>query len=178
MSIVINLLGGPSVGKSTMATKVYTDMKKMGLKVELVREFAKEWAWDGRVIEPFYQMAIIGEQIRRESSLFGKVDYIITDSPAILGAFYMDYNHNQDYMTDMVKSYIHYAEGKGVRFKNLILPRNKNYNSSGRFETKAQVEVLDYSLTDFLDENKISTEEYSESAIMGLIKKEPVSGAW
>jgi nicotinamide riboside kinase len=178
MSVVINLLGGPSVGKSTKAAELYSEMKKRGLKVELVREFAKEWAWEGRTIGPFDQMAIIGEQIRRESSLFGKVDYIITDSPAILGAFYMDYNHNQEYMTKMVKDYLSFSEDQDVVFRNVVLPRHTNYIRSGRFETEEQAKTIDYSLTDFLSEQKIRYEYYYEDLIDEIVNPRPASGAW
>lgn len=150
MTKVINFLGGPSCGKSTYAAELYAKMKHSGYKVEMVREFAKEWAWEGRKIGPFDQISILGEQIRRESSLFGKVDYIITDSPAVLGAFYFDYNHNEVFMNEMVKSYYNYSEDQGVEFCNFVLPRKKDYDPSGRYETEAQAKQIDQNIKEFM----------------------------
>ena len=162
MTKVINLIGGPSIGKSTMAAYIYFSMKEMGYKVELVREVAKEWAWEGREIGPFDQMAILGEQIRRESTLFGKVDYIITDSPAILGAFYFDYNHDETFMNRMVKNYYNYSESHGVEFYNFVLPRMKQYDPSGRFETEEEAKKIDYEIKHFLDEYQFEWIQLSE----------------
>lgn len=150
MTTVINLLGGPSCGKSTLAAELYAKMKHLGLKVEMVREVAKEWAWEGRAIGAFDQMAILGEQIKRESSLYGKVDYIITDSPVLLGAFYFQHNHKQEFMSNMVFDYYNYSLNRDVNFKNFKLIRTKDYEKAGRFESKEQALNIDNALTDFL----------------------------
>ena len=143
MSIVVNLLGGPGTTKSTLAAELYAEMKKRRLKVEMVREVAKEWVWEGRKIGPFEQISILGEQIKRESSLFNKVDYIVTDSPALLGSFYFDYNHNQTFTNQMVRDYYRFAEKNGVDFFNFILPRIIEYDADGRFESKEEAINID-----------------------------------
>jgi len=175
LTTVINLFGEPGVGKSTLAAEIYSEMKKMGLKVELVREFAKELAWEGKKIGPFDQMAIIGEQIRRESSLFGKVDYIITDSPALLGAFYMEYNHNQTYMTDMVKKYLFYSTEKNVVFKNYLIDTHKEYVQDGRYETEDEAKKIKSTLIDFLN-NDYVYEIYDN--ISSILEPKNKSLAW
>lgn len=38
---VINLHGGPCIGKSTTAAEVFVAMKKLGMSVELAHEYAK-----------------------------------------------------------------------------------------------------------------------------------------
>lgn len=143
MTTVINLIGGPGTGKSTLAAELYAKMKRMHLSVEMVREVAKEWAWEGKAIGPFEQIAILGEQIKKESSLFNKVDYIITDSPVLLGAFYFDYNHNELFMNKMVRDYYLFAASKDMEFKNYIIPRSGTYDKIGRFESEAEAEDID-----------------------------------
>lgn len=144
MTTVISLIGGPGAGKSTMAADLYSKMKRKHMNVEMVREVAKEYAYDGRKIGPFEQIAIIGEQIKKESSLFGKVDYIVTDSPVLLGAFYFDYNHNERFMNKMVQDYYRFAEKNGIKFKNYIIPRiDEVYEKSGRFEDEADALDID-----------------------------------
>lgn len=153
MTVVLNLLGGPSSGKSTLAAELYAKMKHKCLKVEMVREVAKEWAWEGRKIGPFDQMAILGEQIKRESSLYGKVDYIVSDSPVMLGAFYFEYNHGRGFMNNMVKEYYYFAEEKGIKFVNIRLRRTKEYEQSGRFETLDEAIKIDQAIYAYISDN-------------------------
>lgn len=155
MTTVINLLGGPSSGKSTLAAELYAKMKHRGLKVEMVREVAKKFAWKGHQIGPFDQLAIIGEQIEEESLLFGKVDYIVTDSPVFLGGFYMKYNHSQDFMMKMVQDYYNFAESQNVEFFNIRLKRGKPYDPNGRFETEDQALAIDEALYWILHESSL-----------------------
>lgn len=155
-TVVINLFGGPNTGKSTLQADLYSYMKKAGYRVEMVREVAKKWAWGKTEITPLDQLNIIGEQIKDESDLYGKVDYIITDSPIMLGAFYMDHNHGELFMQDMVRQYMDFAEKNGVIFKNILLTRKGiPYDPSGRFENKYQLEILDDNLKAFIVEARL-----------------------
>lgn len=43
--IVVNLYGGPGVGKSTGAAYVFARLKEAGVVAELVTEFAKDLTW-------------------------------------------------------------------------------------------------------------------------------------
>lgn len=45
---VITLWGGPGSGKSTMAAEIYARLKRQLCNVEMVREYVKGWAWEGR----------------------------------------------------------------------------------------------------------------------------------
>lgn len=163
MTTVINLLAGPGAGKSTLAAELYAAMKKQHMKVEMVREVAKEWAWEGRAIGPFEQISILGEQIKRESSLFNKVDYIVTDSPVLLGAFYFDWNHNQSFVNQMVRDYYRFAENNGVKFLNFILPRTKQYVQDGRYETQAEALDIDNGIDFYTIMNNYNCETFSDN---------------
>lgn len=154
MTTVINLIGGPGIGKSTLAAEVYAKMKHWGLDVEMVREVAKEWANEGRKIGPFEQISIIGEQIKKESSLFGKVDYIVTDSPVLLGSFYFEHNHDQQFMNKMVQDYYKFAEQNGVKFVNFVLERYEKYIPKGRFETEQEAKEIDEAIVLYLAAEK------------------------
>lgn len=153
MTIVINLLGGPGTSKSTVAAELYAKMKRKYMNVEMVREVAKEWAWSGRQIGPFEQIAIIGEQIQKESSLFGKVKYIVTDSPVLLGAVYADENHGISFMSNTVKNYYNFCEEKKVKHLNFVLPPFIDYDEEGRFESRDDAMYMHYFIMQYLDEN-------------------------
>lgn len=152
MTKLICFYGAPSSGKSTNSCKLYASKKTKGENVELVREAAKEWCWENRKIGMYDQMYLISEQIRRESMLFGKVDTIITDSPALLGAFYMEHNHNKRFMTDLVLKYIETAKQNNVTFINKWC-RIKQYNPVGRYESKKQALKIQEDLWQFLKRN-------------------------
>lgn len=174
---VINLIGGPGIGKSTLAAKLYAHMKEKHMDVEMVREVAKEWALEGKKIGPFEQISILGEQIKKESSLFGNTDYIVTDSPILLGGFYCGHNHGQWFMYNMVKDYYRYCQDEGVKFINIILPRNKKYIQAGRFEDEEKSRQIDAKLIDiahmaFKGNYLTCLKRDTNQAIIRLIMKE------
>lgn len=43
---IINLIGGPGVGKSTLAAEIFAELKKKGKSAELALEYAKDQVWD------------------------------------------------------------------------------------------------------------------------------------
>ena len=163
MTTVISLLGGPGVLKSTTAAELYAKMKRKHMKVELVREVAKDYAWAGHKIGPFEQISILGEQIKRESSLYGKVDYIVTDSPVMLGAFYFEHNHKEIFMTKMVNEYYKFSRRNNVKFKNYLLPRVVKYQQDGRFENEVQAKHIDQSIEDYLNYNWYPHDKVNEN---------------
>lgn len=86
---VINFVGGPSAGKSTIAPGVFSHMKHLRMNVEFVPEFPKELAWQGNAKEAMDdQLWILGEQNNRQYRLLDKVDWIVTDTSIFLGIIY------------------------------------------------------------------------------------------
>lgn len=172
-TIVINFIGGPGCRKSTMAADMYAVMKRKRMSVELVREVAKEWAIEGRKIGPFEQLSILGEQIQRESSLYTKVKYIVTDSPVVLGAFYFDHNHKQTFANEMIRAYYDFANRHGVQFKNIFLPRREDYDPEGRYETKEEAMHLDKAIFDYLSlhryDMRVFTENNTDEEIIKIV---------
>lgn len=87
MTTVINYWGGPGSGKSTRAAEHYVALKKAGHSVELVREYAKDLVYKGEIAET-PQAKITGQQCIRQYRLYRKVDFIVTDSPVLIGLVY------------------------------------------------------------------------------------------
>lgn len=147
---VINLFAGPGAGKSTNAADIYALMKRAGLSVELVREYAKDFVWGGKRIDRLHQITLAGEQAHRESSLYGKVDYIVTDSPVILAGYYQRRYTEDEFLTPCLKEWMGAAEQGGVSYANVFLVRSKPYVAEGRNETEDQARDIDRDLRNYL----------------------------
>lgn len=147
---VINLFAGPGAGKSTLAAEVYAKLKRQGVSCELVREYVKDWAWEGRKISGFDQFYIAGKQIKRESSLYGKVRVIITDCPVWNSAFYEAHYENTGYLRGFCRGFYEYAEAHGVAYHNFLVTRSKPYDPHGRYENEDQAKAIDAEMADML----------------------------
>lgn len=155
MTKVVNLLGGSGLGKSTTAALVYGELKMRGYNAELVREYVKEWAWAGKKVGPFGQPIIYGQQLQRESDLYGKVDFIITDSPLILCPIYQQFYAGHDSLKTQVISDLNSAKEMNVDHVNFLLNRTKPFKEDGRYETEEMAKRVDTAVRGFLDYHKL-----------------------
>lgn len=177
MTQVINLLGGPGISKSTNAALIYGQMKKAGLKVELVREWVKGMAWQGKVPTDIDQVYIFGKQCKLESELYGKVDWIVTDSPLILNAFYELYytkNIEDCVIQEAAIKFLKKVEKKGVKFHNFVLRRTKPYKKEGRFQTEKEANEIDLQIVKYLMDNNIHhtvIEEDDDNKAQAIVNK-------
>lgn len=147
---VANMLGGSGLGKSTLAALVFGELKSRGETTELVREFVKEWAWSGKKVGPFGQSVIYGQQLERESSLYGKVDYIVTDSPLLLCPVYQLHYNNHESIKSCVLTDLKMAKELGVVHMNFLLKRLKPFDPRGRYEDEATAKLIDRKVESFL----------------------------
>lgn len=145
------MLGGSGIGKSTIAAGLYHEMKLQGINVELVREYVKNWAWDGKKVGKYDQIYIFGKQSRSEYMLYGKVDYIITDSPILLSPVYEKYyNDGESMIEEAAIKFLKKAEKNGVQHINFLLERKKQFNPEGRYETEEQAKQVDLEVRKFI----------------------------
>lgn len=149
MTTIINLYGGPGCGKSTSAAYLFYLLKSMGKEAELVREYVKDWAWEGRKFSAYDQLYFLGKQIRRESMLYGKVDYIVTDAPVLLNSYYSKEYAFGPLATGAVATvngFYKQAEKDGHRHVHVLLHRSKPYDPAGRYHTLEQALKVDREL--------------------------------
>lgn len=154
MTTIVNTYGGPGTGKSTTSFYIAYLLKDRGVNAELVQEYVKGWAWEGRKIGPYDQWYFLGHQIRRESLLFGKVDYIVTDSPILLGAYYASLYSPPDIkeaILTSVKGYYKQCELDGHKHVHVKLQRSKPYNPAGRYQSEDQAKEADSGIFQLLD---------------------------
>jgi hypothetical protein len=141
---LVNIWAGSGAGKSTTAAHAFALMKQAGLSVELVREYVKGWAWQGRSIGEFDDVYITSKQLQAESILYGKVDYIITDSPIGLGAVYEEvYKPGELTMWRLTQALRQRQIRAGVRIVDCLLRRTKPFVQAGRYENETQARGVD-----------------------------------
>ena len=90
MTKVINLLGGPGVGKSTCASGLFYTMKKHEISCEIASEWIKEKLYEENRYVFNDQIYVFAKQRKKLIQLLGKVDYVITDSPLVQSIIYGD----------------------------------------------------------------------------------------
>ena len=156
MTKVINLLSGSGSGKSTTAAGIFYEAKLRGIHCEMVREYVKQWAWEGRKIGPYDQPNIFGNQTRQESLLYGKVDLVVTDSPLLLSPIYEYFYTGSSIIESFALAFIDKAKRSGVEHHNFILKRNKSFDPRGRYETAEQANEVDKLVESFLTKHDIS----------------------
>jgi nicotinamide riboside kinase len=147
---VINLFGAPGSGKSTLAADLFSELKKHGYQVEMVREWVKLWAWEGRKMNYADQMIVFGNQVREETSLYNKVDIIITDSPLILSGFYESVNYKSHHLVPAAKKVMELAQLNDVNYWNVLVKRDFPYEAQGRFQTEKEANKLERQMEQFL----------------------------
>jgi len=164
-SKIINFFGGPGIGKSTQACGLYTEMKKNHMNVEYTYEFPKEVAWEGNVSQLSDQFFITANQHRNISRLYGKVEYIIVDSPIVLGCFY-EQRYGEGYPAS------HYSMSGLSNFLwelfkkynniNILLKRNgETYDTNGRLQDLQEAIEIDDDIKQTLDVNRIPYSEFN-----------------
>lgn len=144
---VINIWGGPGIGKSTTAAGLYNLMKVRGHSVELVSEYAKDLTWERHWSALGNQLLILAHQDHRLRRLVGQVDWVITDSPLPTGIAYMG-----DSWKPWLEEATWAAFDQYANF-NVLLQRNKlnPYQMEGRNQSKEEAMKLDNVLDNLFD---------------------------
>ena len=165
MSTIINFFGGPGIGKSTQSSELFTLMKKKHMDVELTFEFPKIIAWEENHSAIRDQFYITANQHRNISRLYGKVEYIIVDSPIILGMVYKDlYTKKLEYPSSFYDDSFDFfilRLFKKYNSLNIFLNRDDTtYNENGRFQNLEESKEIDQSIKDKLITHDIPFVEF------------------
>ena len=118
MSKLINLFGGPGIGKSSIAAGLTYKLKKKHISCNNPYECPKKLAWDHNIPAIKDQLYVFANQHRGIAECYGKVDYIIIDSPVLFSTIYHTY---------YTKGYP--AEFYGQPFHDLVVDLHKKYDN-------------------------------------------------
>lgn len=144
---VINLYGGPGCGKSTGAAHIFSELKLCGISCELVTEFAKDCVWDNSVDLLNDQLLVTAQQWHRVDRLLGKVDYVITDSPILIGLAYIaPRSYYSAPLTTLILN-LH----QSAKTIDVLVKRVKKYSSTGRIQTETEAKEKDSIIKEIFD---------------------------
>lgn len=165
MSKIINFFGGPGIGKSTQSAGLFSLMKKNHISVEITQEFPKILAWEENYLSIKDQFYVTANQHRNISRLYGKVDYIIVDSPIILGLIYKNkYGDKNEYPTSMYDEKFDdflLSLFKKYNSLNILLVRDdSSYESNGRLQTLEESKIIDDDIKTKLIQHEIEFVEF------------------
>lgn len=155
---IINLFGGPSSGKSTITSGLFYELKRRNISCDNPYEFPKQVAWEDNQSQITDQLYIFANQHRGIVRSYGKVDYIILDSPILLSLAYKDGYDNgypaslygENFNTMVLDVFNKYEN------INIFLDRPDDFEDNGRFQNKEQSLSFDKKIKGILDDNKIS----------------------
>lgn len=145
LTYLVNIGGGASSGKSTLAAAVYAELKSQNKSVELVREYVKTWCYrDHKINELWDPLYIFAKHLRAQSALYGKVEYIITDSPLWLSPVYEEfYTPNETTMSALYWDIRIRQDNNNIRNIDCIVTRDYPYVVEARFETEDEAKRVD-----------------------------------
>ena len=149
----ISLLSGPCSGKSTVAADMYSRLKRQGYNIELVTEYAKDWAYEGRTINEYDQLELYSTQLAREYRVLKSNEnvVIITDSPTLLAIPYaIRYNFPCIESLEIIEDQFE----KEFPSINIFLERgNCPYTQAGRYEDHKRAKQMDNMIKNYLEVN-------------------------
>ena len=157
MSKLINLFGGPGIGKSSIANGITYKLKKKHISCNNPYEFPKRLAWDKNINCIQDQLYVFANQHRGIAECYGKVDYIVIDSPILFSKIYHTY-YSSDYPAEFYRQPFHDLVidlHKQYDNINILLKRTEEsvHNNEERFQTHNQALDIDKLCKKILDEN-------------------------
>lgn len=172
-TIVINAFAGPGAGKTTSCLEVAEKLKKQGFVTEYVQEYAKEPVYDNNLImldgHYEHQFAILNEQMKRINRLYGKVDFIVTDSPILLNNTYL----NEDKNTEVYLAYsdsVNKLYGLYNNFNYFVERDTSVFEKEGRIHNLEQSIAIDNELKNMLHNNQIDFDVYTHATIDNIVR--------
>lgn len=148
----ICLYGGPGCGKSSVAADIFANLKKDRYNVELVTEYIKFWTFLDRRPQGFDQGYTMNKQIHYEDvRLRNGIDYIVSESPILLSAFYSKRHKVQGWEHLLGYSKVFENVYPGL---HIFLDRTGvGYCPTGRWENLDQAIEIDHEMKDWLEEH-------------------------
>jgi hypothetical protein len=137
---VINLFGGPGIGKSVLAAGIYHELGKRDYRVEMARETVKDWCYEDRKMLFDCSLSVFAREYEKlwRIARSGQVDIVVTDHPLLLSVIYNE--GEPAIFSSYVKSKIEEFANYNYR---LIRDPHDNYNPDGRIHDFKEAVFID-----------------------------------
>ena len=159
MTKIVNLFGGPGVGKSSLASGLTYKLKKKHITCDNPYEFPKLLAWDENHSAIKDQLYVLANQHRGIVKSYGKVDYIILDSPILLSLVYRSVYRGTEYPATLYgESFDKMVLDIHNQYDsvNIVLRRGiGNHNEKERYQSLHESKELDFKIEETLIKNQI-----------------------
>ncbi len=175
MSKLINLFAGPGAGKSAIAAGVFYELKKRHISCNNPYEFPKTLAWDKNYSAIQDQLYVFANQHRGIAQSYGKVDFIVIDSPILFSTIYHSY-YTKGYPAEYYDQSFHDMVvdlHKKYDNVNIILKRTEGSHDEGeRFQDLEESLAIDRLCVEKLDEHSIPYHEVQvgENTVETILK--------
>lgn len=164
---IINIFGGPGIGKSTVIAGLFHKMKINHINVEVANEFAKDLVWNNQsdiLIED--QLYIFAHQHRRIYRLINRVDYIIADCPLLMCIPYIAKEFYTNLEPLIVEAWNSFDNQSFV----LNRPKDLKYESRGRYQDeegsfKKHKEIVDVLIKYDVRYTEVDVDEHTVDTI-------------
>lgn len=153
---VVNFMGAPCSGKSTVAAQFFTWLKVNGYSAVFVPEegmsfYHSRGERPGKLDE-FY---LFGKQTQEQKVHFGKVDWVVCEGPVAMTWFYVKL-YEDDKMNDCFAEMWHTwdlkcSESNVVNFY-IELETNWVYKQGGRYQTEEENKELKEKMKEHMNE--------------------------
>ena len=167
-SKLIMIIGAPSSGKSTLATDVHKELKKMGRNSIFVPECATDYIAEyGVPNTPIDQLVIFYEQVGRENMFIGTKEFIICDSSSLLNYFYFRRLFNSK-LEEKDVSVINHLQKQILKTINkwykifYVPPILDNVKDGIRYHNENEIQKLDKWIKSYLELENIDHVDLSE----------------
>lgn len=169
-AFVVNLYGGPGIGKSTTALQLVAELKKRGINADYVSEVAKELVYahafdklDGSIEN---QREILSRQRERLDIIAGNVDVAVTDASLMLNTVYLA-EKNSEYTADVLNQYNEYNNF------NFYLERDTStpFEQEGRIHNLEQSIEKDKEILSLLIDNNLEFEHFDRNDITRMVNE-------
>lgn len=158
----ISFWGGPGAGKTSMASKLYAEMKARSYKVHFSEESINPWIYQGRVPPKGYDdLLLFAQQIHTEEVCLNprkpgakspRADFIITDCPPLMCCVY-NRHRKVPYHDQLVEIALAYENT--YPSVHIFVDRPRDYDKSSRFHTREEAEEIDQEMKDCLDQHQL-----------------------
>ena len=182
MSKIINLFGGPGIGKSSIAAGLTHALKRKHITVDAPYEFPKILAWDNNTQAIKDQLYVLANQHRGIVKSYGKVKYIVLDSPIFLSLIYKGQYGNDDSYPQRLydKLFDDFILNLFNKYDNINIVLNRSlegeHNNVERYQDLTESIKIDNKIIEELNANNISfysvdMDDNTVDNIMKILKK-------